>query len=640
MKRILKYYKHWTKLIMNVQRLRQLIALTLAVLIGAGCASTGDPGGGADYPISDDGIYNPYSVPLDPLYRVSNAAVGERGKQDARTYAVPPSKVYLDDHQQEKEPDPIYPGKPSKISPVLQQWLKDKDSSEQVEIIITFRNDMPIPRLPLLGEGESREKGGTRRDKAIDSLVRQRSDSQGSQIKGLAQYGDFKATENFWIVNSVAGYTTLGEVGKLAESRDVVYLQPVEGGEKPSQDANNNNDAQDGRAWIDSDPYFNIGLSAPWIGLLDTGVRDTHEMFNSPDHIAWMRDCVNGGTNCNDSSAAGYDPTDFSWNHGTRSAGLLTGNTANGNAFRGVTEIRTDSWQIYTAGGLNTTATVRGIQAAVRAFDKVLVGEIQANEADSGTIATAADNAYDAGIIFVSANGNFGPNASTVRSPGIAHKVLGVGGFMTDGGAQYGNQGRGPANDGRFKPDIQAPTWSETASASSDTALGVFTGTSGATPYAAAAAMLSRNWLRQFGTFDNGQTYAFMILYGQDPYPYNNTVGAGKLEMATNGWAWWGKVAVGNRMNVDIPINIPANRKNFDGALWWPESETQDHNDIDIHLIDPSGLEHARGYSSASVFERAAVDGNLQAGTWTLRIRGYSVPTGAQTVYWASHIEN
>ena len=58
------------------------------------------------------------------------------------------------------------------------------------------------------------------------------------------------------------------------------------------------------------------------------------------------------------------------------------------------------------------------------------VGEIQANESETGTIATAADNAYDAGIIFVSANGNFGPNASTVRSPGIAHKVLGVGGFL------------------------------------------------------------------------------------------------------------------------------------------------------------------------------------------------------------------
>ncbi len=623
---------------MNMQRLRLLSVLILVFLTSVSCTNLKDVGGNVGYQINDDGIHNPYGVPLDPLYRVSTAAVGDdRGK--AETYFVPPKNLHVDDSQQNKERDPVYEGETSKISPILQQWLKDKPSGETVDIIITFQNDMPIPRLPLLAEGESREKGDTARDKAIDTLVRRRTENQARQLKNLAQFGDFKRKESFWIVNSVAGQTTLGEVAKLAESQDVIYLQPAEGGEKPPQDANNDNDAQDGRAWIDSDPYFALGLTAPWIGLLDTGVRETHEMFNSPDHIAWMRDCVNGGSNCNNSSATGYDPSDFSWNHGTRSAGLLIGNLQNGNAFRGVTEIRMDSWQIYTAAGLSTTATVRGIQAAVRAFDKVLVGEIQAAEADNGTIATAADNAYDAGAIFVSANGNFGPNGSTVRSPGIAHKVLGVGGFMTDGGTQYNNQGRGPANDGRYKPDIQAPTWSETASGSSDTALGVFTGTSGATPYAAAAAMLSYNWLRRFGTFDNGQTYAFMILYGQDPYPYNNTVGAGKLEMATNGWAWWGKVAVGDRMNVDIPINVPANRQSFDGALWWAESESQDHNDIDIHLIDPSGVERARGYSSASVFERAAVDGNLQTGTWTLRIRGYRVRTGTQTVYWASHIQ-
>jgi hypothetical protein len=617
--------------------------LTVLILAGLSISSCVTPSNNPineDYPISDDGIHNPYDVPLDPLYRVSTAPVGEKARDfKAETYDVPKANVYVDDAREEKKADPVYQGETSNISPVLQQWLRQKPGDEQVDVIITFRNDLPLPRLPLLSDGEDREKGNTRRDEAIESLIKSRAERQGAQLRTLSRYGEFKPTENFWIVNSVVAQARLDSVAKLTGLREVVYVQPVYGGEEPPQDANANNDAEDGRGWIDSDPYFALGLTAPWIGLLDTGVRETHDMFNSPDNIAWMRDCVNGGTNCNDTTATGYDPSDFSWNHGTRSAGLLIGNTRRGNAYRGVTEIRMDSWQIYTAAGLNSAATVRAIQAAVRAFDKVLVGEIQASEADNGAIATAADNAYDAGIIFVSANGNFGPNASTVRSPGIAHKVLGVGGFMTDGGAQYDNQGRGPANDGRFKPDIQAPTWSETASNASDTALGVFTGTSGATPYAAAAAMLSHNWLRRFGTFDNGQVYAFMILYGQDPYPYDNTVGAGKLEMATNGWAWWGKVAVGDRMNVDIPINVGANRRNFDGALWWPESQAQQHNDIDIHLIDPSGVERARGFSSASVFERAAVDGNLQPGNWTLRIRGYSVPTRSQTVYWAAHMQ-
>lgn len=590
---------------------------------------------------SGDGIYNPYGVTLDPLNRVAAASISKDAKGVAeKPYEIPDKNIYVDERRARKEDDAVKIPPVSKISPVLQEWLATKKADEPVEVIVTFPEDQRIPRMPELGENQSREDGKNRRAEAIAKLAQARRDSQATHLKKLAEYGEFKPSEGFWIVNSVAGTIRLGEVKRLAESRDIVYIQPVEGGEKPPQDANANNDAQDGRARIVSDPYFNLGLTAPWIGLLDTGVRDSHNMFNSPDHLAWLRDCVNGGTSCNDSSNAGFDTTDFAWNHGTSSAGLLTGNDRLGAQYRGVTAISTDSWQIYTAGGLNTTAAVRAIQAGIAAFDKVLVGEIQANESDSGTIATAADNAYDAGVIFVSANGNFGPNASTVRSPGIAHKVLGVGGFMTDGGAQYNNQGRGPANDSRYKPDIQAPTWSETASNASDTALQVFTGTSGATPYAAAAAMLARNWLRQFGTYDNGQTYAFMILYGQREWPYDNTVGAGPIQMATNGHAWWGKVSVGNHVNVDIPITLGAGKRDLDAALWWPESQTQSHNDVDVHLIDPSGVERAKGYSGASVFERTGVNEAVAAGTWIVRIRGYSVPTGSQTVYWAVHVRN
>lgn len=591
---------------------------------------------------TDDAIHNPYDVPVDPLFEVRSASVGPDGKGErGETYAIPEHNVYIDGQRGEKEREEGQTGgDDSKISPILAEWIASRAADEPVEILVTFQESLRIPRLPELADEESREEGKTRRAEAIRDLQAARERTRDERLESLAQYGRFEATEGFWLIDAVSGRTTLGEVERLAESEDVVYLQPVEGGEEPPQDGNNDNDAADGRAHIVSDPYFNLGLTIPWIGLLDTGVRASHQMFNSPDHIAWLRDCVNGGTSCNQSGNPGYDPSDFAWNHGTRTAGILTGNDRRGAAFRGITEIRTDSWQIYTAGGLNSAAAVRAIQAGVAAFDKVLVGELQASESENGAIATAADNAYDAGAIFVSANGNFGPNGSTVRSPGIAHKVLGVGGFMTDGGSQYNNQGRGPATDGRYKPDIQAPTWSETASASSDTALGVFTGTSGATPYASAAAMLAHNWLRRFGTFDNGQTYAFMILYGQNEWPYDNTVGAGPLRMATNGHAWWGKVVITNGLNCDIPITVGPGREDFDVALWWPESVAQAHNDIDVHLIDPMGVERSRGYSGVSVFERAGHGGSLTPGTWTVRIRGFSVPTGAQTVYWAAHVRN
>ena len=99
-------------------------------------------------------------------------------------------------------------------------------------------------------------------------------------------------------------------------------------------------------------------------------------------------------------------------------------------------------------------------------------------------------------------------------------------------------------------------------------------------------------------------------------------------------------MSVGHHVNIDIPINVGAGKKDLDAALWWPESAAQNHNDIDVHLIDPSGVEHARGYSGVSIFERTGVNGALQSGTWTIRVRGYNVPTGSQTVYWAVHIRN
>lgn len=584
--------------------------------------------------------HNPYNVPTDSVDIINSIVITDKGTfEDFKRTRVQPENFSRKKFEVIPKEDKAGPIQRSKISPLIDEWLKEKDTDEFVEVIVTLKEDMRIPLLPDLSKDESREEGESRRSDAIAKIRDERDIAFRKLLPSLQKYAKFEVREQFWLVNAFSASIKLGSVLDLTESKAVVYIQAVDSGEKPP-DADATNDVDDARRLISSDPYFNLGLTNPWIGLLDTGVLESHNLFNSPDHIAWMRDCVNGGTNCNDTSDPNYDPSDFSWNHGTSSAAIITGNNRLGNAYRGVTAVRLDSWQIYTAGGLNSAAAVRAMQAAVAAFDKVIVGEIQANESETGAIATAADNAYDAGAIIVAANGNFGPLSNTVRSPAIAHKVIGVGGFMTTDQSQYNNQGRGSATDGRYKPDIQAPTWSETASNASDTALRVFTGTSGATPYASGAAMLARNWLRQFGTFDNGQTYAFMILYGQDPYPYDNTEGAGDLRMATNGWAWWGKLVITDGLTIDIPINISAGKQDFDGSLWWPESASQAHNDIDIHLIDPFGTEQARGYSGVSVFERAEVAGSLAAGLWKLRIRGYWVRTGAQVVYWAAHVRN
>jgi serine protease AprX len=582
--------------------------------------------------------YNPLGVRVDPLFVVHDAELEEdAAAAQVKRIQLSGEAYVVKDFEREKRREEPRPRAPSKISPGLRDQLQRAGRGEIFEVVVTLAGDdgVRIPLLPDLEEDERREERIAESEEVITELEVRRSRGQRDFLERMQLSEQRKILEHYWLTNSVAVELSRAEILRLSRDESVAYLQPVVGGESPPQDGNPDNDAIVARGHIRSDPYFNLNLTNPWIGLLDTGVRRTHTMFNDPDRIAFCMDCVNGGVNCNQTGNAGFDCTDI-WPHGTASAGILSGNANSGDRFRGVTAIRIDSWRIYATNGLDTTATVRAIQRAVAVFDRVLVGELQANESETGTIATAADAAYDAGAIFVSANGNFGPDAATVRSPAIAHKVLGVGGYMTEDQSQYVGQGRGPANDGRFKPDIQAPTRSETAHGSGDTALSVYGGTSGATPYAAAAAMLGRNWLRQFGSYDNGQTYALMILWGQNPWPYDNTVGAGPLRMGTGGNVLWGKVAVVNNATIDIPIAIGARRRVLDGALWWPETASQDHNVIDLFLFDPGGTERARGYSWNSVFERARVDGRLTPGTWRLRIQGYSVKTPAQIVYWAA----
>ncbi|MFN8423980.1 MAG: S8 family serine peptidase [Anaerolineae bacterium] len=341
------------------------------------------------------------------------------------------------------------------------------------------------------------------------------------------------------------------------------------------------------------------------------------------------------------------NPNDDCWNHGTSSGAIIAGNGNLGNAYRGATAITLDSWKVYPTttdangactGGLDAAAAVRGFEAAVAAIDRVIVAEMQGVEDETGVISSAADKAFEAGAVVIAANGNFGPGDGSVRAPAKAHMVIGVGDFNVASGAQIGSQGRGPTADGRYKPDIQAPTESETASNASDTALRVFNGTSGATPYAGAVAALLRNWLRGgTGSIDPGQVYAHLILIGQTPWPFNNTSGAGKLRMPTNGLSWWGKVKVADGATIDIPITVAdAGGAGVDAALWWPEMATQQHNDVDVALVRPDGTEAASSLSTVSVFERARASGAVPAGLWHVSVRGFHVPVGPQTVYWAA----
>jgi len=606
---------------------------------------------------------------VDPFNVITSVDIAQDGTPSLRRPAtIPPGNFRTEPTDPAPKEDVVEPLPPVKIHPLLAKLLEDLGPFARVNVLVNLQSDLVIPRFPDLPDGVTRDSPlGLQlmgeQDELIQGLLEERTTMQ------TAFLGEFQAhcsvveeefdglcevtlQEHFWLANVFLAEVALGAVTQMAAMDQVLFIQPQFGGEEPpNHDGNANNDVTDARRLINSDPYFNLpGMTGGYIGLLDSGVRGTHTLFSAPaDNVSLLRDCVNGGSNCNNTSAAGFNTNDDCWDHGTSTAAILTGNNNLGNDFRGVTAITLDSWKVYPTsfdamgnctGFLDSAAVLRAFQAGLRVFNRTFVAEVQAVEPENGAIATKGDEMFDAGAIVIAANGNNGPNDRTVNSPAIAHKVIGVGDYDVQSLATVNSESRGPATDGRYKPDIQTPTNTETASASSNTALkSAFTGTSGATPYAAGAAAVLRNWLRRFQTFDPGQTYVQLIEAGQRPWPYDNNEGAGDLQLITCATANWGKVSViATGSTIDIPLSVGSGRTGLEAALWWPERANEAHDDIDLYVIDPLGIERARGYSAVSVFERARVTGALAPGTWKVRIKGNRVVSGPQTVYWVADV--
>lgn len=546
----------------------------------------------------------------------------------------------------------------ARMHPLVEQWLTTKKDDEIVEVIVSVKEYMKVPRFPELDITQSREaeinqKALRRSDELINQLRSKRKEHNRKFNQYIAEYQG-KLIEEYWLVPAMRVAVPVKSITSLLKNEEIRYIEPVQTNDFPPANGNANDDVDDARGLIQSDAYFNQGLTSGWIGLLDSGVHRTHELLSSPSRIALWRDCTSGNANC-----TGGNPDDTCWNHGTSAAAIISGNNNQGNPQRGVTGIQVDAWKVYPDstdaggncnGGLNTDATVNGFQQAVSWSDRVIVAEMQGSGNESSAIAQAADAAFDAGSAVIAANGNNGPNASTVNVPANAHKVIGVGGFDTQTGNQYANQSRGPTGDNRFKPDIQTPNNSETASTGcafgvpctplSDSANRVFGGTSGAVPYGGSAAALARNWMRRVGQVDPGHVYARLIVAGQTPYPFDNISGAGRIRLPVNGFSWWGKVSVGHHETVEIPLNVGlSSANNLDGAIWWPETAAT-HNDIDLRIVSPAGVVMDSSISIPSVFERVRAAGNVATGSWKLRIYGYSVSGGSQTVYYNATVRN
>ena len=161
---------------------------------------------------------------------------------------------------------------------------------------------------------------------------------------------------------------------------------------------------------------------------------------------------------------------------------------------------------------------------------------------------------------------------------------------------------------------------------------------------------LTRNWLLLRGTHDHYFTYAFMILFGQNKWPFNDAYGTGPIQMLLHtGRSWWTKLEISHGMEMNFPIELRAGDKDFQVALWWPEDDSSEHNDIDLMLTSPSACLESDtigcnvtkiSRSEHTVFEHTRVDGPVEEGAWVITITGHNVPSSSpQDVYLAAHVK-
>ena len=196
------------------------------------------------------------------------------------------------------------------------------------------------------------------------------------------------------------------------------------------------------------------------VAIMDTGLA-AH-----PDYASRVVNFVD----CIDNWRKPYDDN----GHGTHISGILGGDGYLSNqVYAGIApEVRIHGIKVLDANGNGSVKyTLRGIDWILENQDKY---KIKITNISVGTLPSYKDNEemkllkaveelWDAGIVVVTAAGNYGPKSGSITIPGISEKVITVGAFDDQiyqnkyGGMQISYSGRGPTLECVCKPEIVAP---------------------------------------------------------------------------------------------------------------------------------------------------------------------------------------
>ena len=554
-----------------------------------------------------------------------------------------------------------------KIHPALRAWIDSHPPGFHERLMVTFVDTLSMPRLPARQTWLTRHTHANfTRDTIVARMIQRIALRRGFQyeVDTLAFAARYQARvlKTYWLLQAALVEMPLGRVDQLAADRTVRFIR-LDAGGPPPQFVNTwyPDDVRCARNAIGSDHYFDLGLNYGWAAILDTGVYTDHDLLSSAS-LCMVADCY--GQDCLalsrftcDGTVAGADRDPGG--HGTCSAAILTGQT-NDPAFRGVTTLDLDCFTVYdTNNRANGGAAFDAFQLAAERGNPIILAETA--EPGMLDVRLGAENAYALGSAVIAANGN--DYTKGIGDPATSPRVLGVGAYNVYGSAWWTAQAWGPTAAGRFKPELIAPSQTQTAGVGSPTDLKVFGGTSGAAPYAAGAASLLRNWMMIVTgeNVDPGQVYAHLILSGDQVGPFKSPAqtGAGKFRLPPTGTAKWGKAWVSETLReVVLDVEVPAGTvRRLNAAIWWPETTIVEqgpdpttivekiiHNQLGLEIVSPGffGSVRASSASDSGVVEKARVDGSptLDAGLWHIRIKVRSISsdpdaaTRPQAVYW------
>lgn len=188
------------------------------------------------------------------------------------------------------------------------------------------------------------------------------------------------------------------------------------------------------------------------VAVLDTGIYP-HIDFDT--RIAAFRDFLNGRKRPYDDNG-----------HGTHVAGLIAGSgKGSGGKYCGAAPgCHIICAKILDKRGNGMMRDVLDALYWVRSNKEkynirivnISVGTVDGSGKTGARLVRAVEDAWDDGLIVVTAAGNMGPSPGTITAPGISRKVITVGSSdLLD--TKNGISGAGPTRDCICKPDIVAP---------------------------------------------------------------------------------------------------------------------------------------------------------------------------------------